>query len=102
MEIKSQIKNPLLGREEIEFLAKEEATPSKESLKLKIAEKFKKPETHIVVKSVYGNFGKKEFLVKTFIYDSEEQKNKIEPKIKGKGKAASSGPKTVQEMAEGK
>ena len=101
MEIKKQFKNSLLGREEIEFLIKENVAPSKEDLKKKLAEKFKKPENSIVIKTIYGNFGKREFLVNVFIYDSEEQKNKIEPKIKSKEKA-SSAPKTPQEMLEGK
>jgi len=101
MEIKKEIKNLLLGREEIEFKISSNSTPSKLDLAKQLAEKIKKSESLVVIKNVKGNFGRKDVLVKAFVYYSEKDKDKFELKSKDK-KTVSSEPKTPQEMLEAK
>jgi len=55
----------------------------------KLSEHFKEQPENIVVRGVNGHFGRHDFLIDAFIYDSVEQKNLIERKPKVK-KAVSS------------
>jgi len=86
MEILNDLKNELLNRREIEAVIKSEGTPSFEECKKKIAEKFNAPEENIIVRKVKGHFGTNNFSVEAFIYNSKEDKEKIEPKVKEKKK----------------
>jgi ribosomal protein S24E len=76
MEFKTieQKKNPLLHREEYRLSVKSEANPSFADIKKHID----KDENLIVVKKIAGNFGKQQFDVEAVVYDSEENKKKIE------------------------
>ncbi|MBU0760418.1 MAG: hypothetical protein KJ600_04830 [Nanoarchaeota archaeon] len=88
MEILQDTKNPLLKRKEIKFSIKTETNPGIQGCMEKVVEKFKVPEEHVVVRSVKNNFGSQEFVCEVFIYDSKEDKEKIEPKQKVKKKGA--------------
>jgi ribosomal protein S24E len=101
MEILKQFRNSLFGRDEIALKVTSVSSPSKADLTKQLGEKLKKEENLIVVKEVQGNFGRREFSVKAFVYHSEDEKEQFEPKQKKKA-GSSGGAKTPQEMLEGK
>lgn len=77
-------KNGLLKRREVRFIVQAESNPGFENAKKMVAEKFNCSEDVIVVNGVKGKFGRDTFLIEALIYDSVEDKNKIEPKPKEK------------------
>jgi len=85
MNIKNDFSNELLKRREISVIVEAEANPGFEKVKKDIAEHFKIDENLIVVKALRGNFGAYSFLIDAFIYKTEGDKEKIEPKEKIKG-----------------
>ncbi|MBU0466242.1 MAG: 30S ribosomal protein S24e [Nanoarchaeota archaeon] len=89
MNILNDKKNNLLKRREVQFILESDSNLGYENCKKAAISHFKIPETNVVVKSVKNNFGSKEFVCKVFIYDSEQDKHKIEPKVKAKKKAQS-------------
>jgi ribosomal protein S24E len=90
MKILKEIKNDLLKRKEIQFVIESEKNPGLEGSKKVLIEKIKSPEENIVVKFVKSKFGTQEFLVEAFVYNSKEDKEKVEPKIKSKKKVGES------------
>lgn len=82
----SDFRNDLLKRRELKAVVESETTPSFESSAKMIAEKFKASEDAIVVKGVYGKFGRKTFLIEAMVYDSASEKDKVEPRKKEKKK----------------
>lgn len=78
--------NPLLSRAEIELEANffNEPTPKKEDVKKKISAMEKADEKLVVVKNIYGDFGVGRASVLAYIYKSEDDLKKIEPKKKEK------------------
>lgn len=84
MNIVKEFKNNLLKRKEIEIIGSYESNPGFEKTKKDIATHFKISEELIVVKNVKSSFGSNEFLISAFIYNSNNDKEKIEPKKKEK------------------
>ncbi len=86
LEIINKKNNPLLSRTEVNAKASffKEATPKKEEIKKQIALMEKVDEKLVVVKRINTFFGAAESSVLVYIYDSEEELKKIEPKIKEK------------------
>ena len=82
MKIINDNKNKLMKRREVSFLVHEDKNPGF-AIAGKVAEHFKSTPELVVVKNVKSGFGKSEFLVDAFIYDSVEAKA-IEPKPKTK------------------
>lgn len=78
--------SPLLSRVEIEAEASffNEATPNKESVKKKIVAMEKADEKLVIVKNICGGFGIGKADVLAYIYKSEDELKKIEPKKKEK------------------
>ncbi|MBS3091706.1 hypothetical protein J4217_04660 [Candidatus Pacearchaeota archaeon] len=76
--------NTLLKRREVKFLIESSGNPGFDKAKELVIKDFKAPEETIVVNNVKGKFGRDTFLVDAFIYESKEQKDKIEPKPKVK------------------
>ncbi len=78
--------NPLLSRVEMDLEAVffNAATPKKEDIKKSIATTQKVDEKLVVVKDVYGDFGAGKASVLVYIYKSEEELKKVEPKKKSK------------------
>lgn len=70
--------NPLFNRKEIEGIMKADKTPSYSDVMNLIADKYSVKLETIKVKEIKGKFGIREFNVKVNIYDSEEDKKKIE------------------------
>lgn len=77
-------KNILLKRREIIFPIEQVSNPNYPQVLSMIADKFKVGEDTIAVKSIMGSFGKHEFLINAFIYDSLEDKMQTEPRKKEK------------------
>ncbi len=73
-----QKQNPLLFREEIKILIEAEKTPSYTEASSLISEKFNKDQEVIVIKKVKSKFGRNTFLITAFVYNSKEDKDKIE------------------------
>ncbi len=84
MQIIEDKKNPLLGRREVKLIIEAEKNPSMEEAAKIVGEQFKSVEENIAVKQVKGKFGRNTFLITANIYKSKENKEKIEPKLKGK------------------
>ena len=76
MEIKSDIRNELLKRNEIILEIESDSNPSFVDMKKKFSEEFKKPEEQIDVYNIKGKFGRKIFVIKGYVYDSKEDYEK--------------------------
>jgi ribosomal protein S24E len=87
IEITSQKRNELLQRVEVIALKDSEKAPSTEEIKNEIAQELKKEAPLVVVKKIKRRFGSKQFSVEVNVYDTEEAKNKVEPKKKEKKQA---------------
>ncbi|MBI2452107.1 hypothetical protein HYV50_03450 [Candidatus Pacearchaeota archaeon] len=93
MKVLKEIKNNLLRRKEITFVIESNSNPGFKNSKKSIVEKLKAPEENVVVKSVKNNFGTREFLIESFIYDSKVDKERIEPKFKKEKQSKKAGGK---------
>lgn len=82
----NDLRNDLLKRREVKLVVESNSTPSFESSTKMISEKFKAAEDSIVVKGIYGKFGHNTFLIESMIYDSVNDKDRVEPKKKEKKK----------------
>ena len=84
MKVIREFKNELLKRKEVEFVIVAEKNPGFEGAMKALTDKFKVSEDHIALKYVKNNFGKKEFVVEGFVYNSKEDKERTErkPKVK--------------------
>jgi len=81
------LRNELLKRREVKLIVKENKNPGFANALKIIAEQFNAKEENIAVKEVKSKFGRDTFLIDAFIYDSIEDKNRIEPKKKTKVKS---------------
>lgn len=83
IEITEEKQNPLLHRKEIVLLIKNfEATPKKDDV---LKEFASQAGGAVVLGSFRSRFGKKEVKCSVKVYESEEFRNKYEPKQKAKG-----------------
>ena len=94
-----QKENPLFNRKEIQFNVQANITPSRMEIGKLISEKFSTQIENIKIKEIHGRFGSKTFKVTTFIYKSEQDKDKLEIKKKKdeKLKETSEAPKKSSE-----
>jgi ribosomal protein S24E len=86
MKVIREINNDLLKRREVVLENEYESNPGVSGVLKDIATHFKADENTIVVRKVGSSFGSGEFVIDAFVYDSAEQKEKIEPKKKEKKK----------------
>ncbi len=86
MEILNQSRNELLKRSEVKGIVKSVGNFGFENAMKTIVEKMKAAEENVVIKNVKSKFGRDTFLIEAFIYDSAEDKMKIEQKAKEKKK----------------
>lgn len=77
-------KNSLLKRREVKIIVEAKSNPGFSDAMKMVSEQFKAKEENIVVHNVKGKFGRKTFLIDAFVYDSKEDKERIEPKPKAK------------------
>ncbi len=82
MKIKSEFKNSLLKRKEIIFSVVEHSNPGFVKMQNLSAEHYKVGVENVVVKKLWNNFGNNEFFCEVFVYESTNDKDKVEPKIK--------------------
>ena len=89
LKIISQTEEPLLSRTNIKASISFEAqTPSTEDVKKQLASAAKKDEKLVVIKKIATHYGSREADVDAYIYTSEEEMKKIEPKPKEKKEKA--------------
>ena len=74
--------NPLFNRKEIFFEIQANIAPSRLETSKFISEKFSTPIENIKIKGIHGKFGSDIFSGRVFIYNSEEDKNRVEIKKK--------------------
>lgn len=86
MEILNETQNNLLKRKEVNLKLNSASNPGFEESKKSVAEKFKAELDNIAVKRVINNFGTNEFFIEAFIYESLQDKERVEPKPKQKKK----------------
>ncbi len=88
METIRDFKNSLLKRREIEVSIDSVENPGFENSKKMVAEKFKAQDDSIVVRSVKGKFGRHNYHLDVFIYDSAKDRERFErkPKVKKEAK----------------
>lgn len=84
MEIKNihEIKNNVFDRKELKAIIVCEITPSNKEVIEFLSKKLSVPEEGIKLNGIYGGFGSKEFKIEANIYQSKEERNKIERKTK--------------------
>jgi ribosomal protein S24E len=90
MEILEDKQNIFLNRREVKIVVEAEKTPTYEDAINILSEQFRADKNLIVVKHVKGRFGRDTFLITAFIYKSEEDKERYEPKKKEKKKESES------------
>jgi len=78
----TETENPLFGRKEIEGEIHADVTPNREEVAKIISEKFSTNTETIKIRTIKGKFGQKVFLIVANIYNSKEDKDKIENKKK--------------------
>jgi len=76
MDIKSDIRNELFKRNEIEAEIEAEKNPSFDEVRKMISESTKKPEEAIDAYGVKGSFGINKFTINAYVYDSKEDLEK--------------------------
>jgi len=86
MQIIEEKQNTLFKRKELKILVETSVTPSINEAEKIISDKFSSPIENIKVDKVKGKFGRKTFLIDAKIYNSLEDKERIEPKKKEKKK----------------
>lgn len=84
--ILSEKENALFRRKEVLLEVENNSTPNVSDAEKFVSEKFSTTPEKVKVKKIHSKFGSNKFDVLAFVYDSEEDKNRIEPKIKEKKK----------------
>ncbi len=82
IEITSRKENPLLHREEVEFIIRHEneGIPSRKVVKAKISAMLNKNQDQVVLQYILGRFGSHISKGRVHVYDSAEEALKNEPK----------------------
>jgi ribosomal protein S24E len=88
MQILETFDNFLLKRKEISAEIESVKNPSFQEIKDKLSQKMNADIESIVIKEILGSFGKRNFKVKAFVYDSKEAFDKLESKKQKKPTAA--------------
>tara|TARA_Y100000296_G_C4945220_1_gene143480 strand:- start:37 stop:423 length:387 start_codon:yes stop_codon:yes gene_type:complete len=94
--------NPLFSRKEVLFDINAKVTPNHDEVEKIISEKFSTQSGNIKIKKIHGKFGSNDFKVTAFIYATEEDKNKIEPKGKKDAEQKTETPAPVEASVEKK
>lgn len=82
LKILEEKENYLFNRKEIKLNVNAEITPSNSEVEKFISEKLSAPVENIKIKKISGKFGSKTFTVIINIYNSKEDKNRMELKTK--------------------
>jgi len=84
--IQKDFKNDLLNRREVVVRFESESNPGLVESNSKVVSEFKSSEDKVVIKRINSIFGSNEFVIEAYVYDSVEDKDKVEPKKKEKKK----------------
>jgi len=84
MKITSDFRNDLLKRREVGFVMDSGSNPGLEEVREMVASEMKSDGERIIVKALRSNFGSGEFLIEALVYDTLEDRERIEPKKKVK------------------
>lgn len=84
MKITKESRNNLLKRKEVVFVLESEKNPGFSVVKEKVVHGFKTHDDHVAIKSIKNNFGTHQFVIEAFVYDTKEDKERIEPRVKPK------------------
>jgi ribosomal protein S24E len=101
MEIKSDIRNEIFKRNEINAVVESEKNLSFDEARKIFVEETKKPEENIDLYNVKGNFGSNSFVISANVYDSKEDKDKAEQKTQKQRKAEAEAKASSEASAEG-
>jgi len=82
METKTDTRNDLFKRNEIQIVVEAEKNPSFEEAKKMVVEQTGKPEENLDVHGVKGSFGSNNFIISASVYDSKEDLEKAIQKTK--------------------
>jgi ribosomal protein S24E len=77
-------RNDLLKRREIKLVVEAEKNPGFENALKIVADGINAKEDLIVIREVKSKFGRNTFLIDAFVYDSADDRARIEPKKKEK------------------
>ena len=94
--------NPLFKRKEIEGTIHTDVAPSKVEVAKELSTKYSVPEENIVIDTIEGRFGAKEFVLVAQLYETKEAKELTETKTKKQREAeikASEDSKKAEEEA---
>jgi len=86
MQILNQSRNELLKRNEVKGIVSSSGNLGFENAMKIVVDKMKTAEENVVIKNVKSKFGRDTFLIEALVYDSVDDKMKIEPKVKEKKK----------------
>ncbi len=89
MNLITEAHNLLLKRREFVASFTHVGAPSRVQISKLVADHFKTGEDSVAIKHIRNKTGTSQFIVDAFVYDSPEQRTKIEPKPKQKKAAAS-------------
>ena len=92
--------NPLFNRKEIEISIEANVAPKMQEAEEFIAKEFSSHVDQVKIKKIKGRFGSNNFIITANIYDSKEDKEKIEPKSKKEKKAAENKEAKTEEKKE--
>lgn len=84
MKIQSDFNNSLLKRREIVAVLDSDSNPGFSRVLEEIVKKFNVSVENVAIKKIVSGFGESSFVVEFFIYESAQDKEKIEPKKKVK------------------
>ena len=85
-----KMNNKLLKRDEITAILVEQGNPGLNKARSLLATELKVVEELISLKAVRSKFGSNEFTIEAFVYDSIEDKQRIEPQPKAAQKKEAS------------
>jgi len=90
MKVIKKVNNKLLKRDEITAILVEQGNPGLNRTRSLLATELKVAENLISLKAVRSKFGSNEFTIEAFVYDSIEDKQRIEPQPKAAPKKEAS------------
>ena len=82
LKITQEKQNSLFNRKEIEAEFESAATPSKADILKSLADQTKASEDTIIIKNILGGFGSQTFKITAMVYNSKEDLEKCEGKVK--------------------
>ena len=82
IKIINQRENPLFNRKEVEIMIETSVAPKISEAEAFVAKEFSSSTDNVKIRKIKGRFGSKNFIITTNMYNSKEDKDKIEKKSK--------------------